>query len=205
MKKEGVFNIPLLDIHYFPKNIDLHQYNALIFTSKNAIYSLNSFNKEWKSIPSYVIAHKTEKVLIQEGGMVEFVGHSNNGNDFANELKNLLKNKKVLYIRAKKILSNLVAILRKNNIDIDEIVTYETKCNNCKDLIQIPQNSIIIFSSPSTIQCFFNLYTWDKTYEAIVIGETTAQYLPNDISYKISKTQSIDSCIDLAKKISKHK
>jgi len=200
MKVEGVTNIPLLGIEFLPKEIDLNKYDALLFTSKNAIYSLDSFNKDWKNISSYAIAKKTQNVIEEAGGIVEFVGKSGHGDDFAHELKTILMGKKVLYIRAKKVVSKLTQILKENNIDISELVTYQTKCNECKDSIEIPKESIIIFSSPSTIKCFFSLYKWDKSYKAIVIGKTTASYLPADISYEISPTQSIDDCIDLAKK-----
>ena len=200
MQVVGVNNIPLLGIEYLPSNIDLSKYDALLFTSKNAIYSLNSFNSQWKKIPSYAIAKKTQKVIEVNGGVVEFVGNSGHGNDFANELKELLKNKKTLYVRAKKVVSKLTSILKENSIDIDELITYQTKCNNCKELLLIPKNSIIIFSSPSTINCFFKLYSWDTSYKAIVIGKTTASYLPSEIPYDISPTQSMDDCINLAKK-----
>ena len=200
LKADGVINIPLLEIEYLPQDIDLNKYNALLFTSKNAIYSINSFNKNWKNIPSYAIAPKTKKVIEEEGGIVEFVGKSGHGNDFAHELKDILKEKKVLYVRAKKVVSKLAEILKDNNIDIDEFVAYQTRCNDCIELISIPPKSIIIFSSPSTINCFFRHYKWDKSYKAIVIGKTTASYLPTDITYEISPTQSIDDCINLAKK-----
>lgn len=200
MKVEGVCNIPLLGIEFLPQTVDLRHYDALLFTSKNAIYSLNSFDKTWKTIPSYAIANKTKIVIEKEGGIVNFVGKSGHGDDFAQELKSILKNKKVLYIRAKKVVSNLVQILQDNNIDIDELVTYQTKCNVCEKKIDIPKNSVIIFSSPSTIKCFFSQYTWDISYKAIVIGKTTASYLPESIPYIVSPTQSIEDCIQTAKK-----
>ncbi len=200
MKVDGIINIPLLGIEYLPKDVDLNKYDALIFTSKNAIYSINSFNTHWKKIPSYAIAKKTEAVIEKEGGIVEFVGKTGHGDDFANELKDILKDKKALYIRAKKVVSKLTEILKSNSVDIDELITYQTKCNDCEKKVPIPKNSIIIFSSPSTIKCFFDNYKWDDSYQAILIGKTTASYLPEHISYKISPTQSIDDCIELAKK-----
>ena len=91
MKVDGVENIPLLGIEYIPQDINLNVYDALIFTSKNAIYSINSFNTSWKNIPSYAIAKKTKKVIEEEGGIVEFVGNTGHGDEFALELKEILK------------------------------------------------------------------------------------------------------------------
>jgi len=202
MKVEGINNIPLLNIKYLPQEINLRQYDALIFTSKNAIYSINSFNKTWKNIPSYAIAQKTHLIIKKEGGISKFVGKSSHGDDFAEEIKNDLLNKKVLYIRAKKIVSNLTQILKDANINIDELITYETTCNKLDKAIKIPDYSIIIFSSPSTINCFFSLYKWNETYVAITIGKTTASYLPQGIKYKVSPSQSIEECIKFAKSLS---
>ncbi|NQY94763.1 MAG: uroporphyrinogen-III synthase, partial [Campylobacteraceae bacterium] len=130
-----------------------------------------------------------------------FVGQSSHGDDFALELKDILKHKNVLYIRAQTVVSNLVKILKDYNVNIDELITYKTTCNQLKEHIDIPDHSIIIFSSPSTIKCFFKLYEWNKTYEAIAIGKTTASYLPNHISCQISPSQSIEECIKLAKSL----
>ena len=199
MQIEGIKNIPLLGIRFLPQEIDIKKYDALIFTSKNAVYSLDSFNKEWKNIPSFVIAPKTAKVVELLEGNIAFVGNSGHGNEFAHELIPLLKNKKVLYVKAKKVVSNLAGLLKKANIDVDEIIAYETACNTLENPEIPAKNSVIIFSSPSTIECFLDNFIWDETYKAVVIGQTTANYLPKNIRYVVSKTTSIEDCIALAK------
>lgn len=199
MQIKGIKNIPLLGIRFLPQEIDILKYDALVFTSKNAVYSLDSFNQQWKDIPSYVIAHKTAKIVESLGGNIAFVGNSGHGNEFALELMPVLQNKKVLYIKAKKVVSNLGTLLKEALIDVDEFVAYETACN-CLENPEIPaKNAVIIFSSPSTIECFFENFTWDESYKAVVIGQTTANYLPKHISYVISKSTSIEDCIALAK------
>ncbi|WP_321315693.1 uroporphyrinogen-III synthase [Halarcobacter sp.] len=196
-KHEDVQNIEIFKIEYIKSYIDLKKYDALVFTSKNGVYSLNSFNNDWKNIPSYAIAEKTAKIINKEGGNVKFIGQSGHGNDFAKELIPLLKDKKVLYIRALKVVSNLVETLKNANINIDELTTYKTVCNdNIKEKIE--KNSSIIFTSPSSIECFFKIYTWDKSFKAIVIGKTTAKYLPDYVDFKISNKTSIEECIKLA-------
>ena len=50
LKMDNVINLPILKIEYIQKDIDLTSYDALIFTSKNAIYSVDSFNKDWLNI-----------------------------------------------------------------------------------------------------------------------------------------------------------
>lgn len=192
-----VENLEVFKIEYIESKIDLLKYDALIFTSKNAIYSLESFNKDWKKIPSFAIAPKTAQVIEKLGGKIAFTGITSHGNDFAQELIELLKNKKVLYIKALKTVSNLVDILKNNDVLLDELVVYKTSCK--KSNVALENNSVFIFTSPSSVECFFQQYSWNDSYKAIVIGKTTALYLPKNVDYTISSETSIDECIKLAK------
>ena len=196
-KYSNVQNLEVFHIEYIKSDIDLSSYNALIFTSKNGVYSLDSFNKDWKNIDSYVIAPKTAQIVDKLGGKVVFTGVTSHGNEFAEELISLLKNKKVLYIKALKTVSNLVEILKENDVLIDELVTYQTSCK--KSNISLEDNSVFIFTSPSSVECFFSQYKWKDNYKAIVIGKTTAKYLPKEVNYTISSETSIDECINLAR------
>ena len=192
-----VENLEVFKIEYIESKIDLLKYDALIFTSKNAIYSLESFNKDWKKIPSFAIAPKTAQVIETLGGNIAFTVITSHGNDFAQELIELLKNKKVLYIKALKTVSNLVDILKNNDVLLDELVVYKTSCK--KSNVALENNSVFIFTSPSSVECFFQQYSWNDSYKAIVIGKTTALYLPKNVDYTISSETSIDECIKLAK------
>lgn len=191
-------NLPVFKIEPIKANLDFSSYDALIFTSKNAVTSLNSYNQAWKSKPLYVIAPQTAKVASNLGGKIKFVGKEKHGNEFAAELIPLLKNKKVLYIRGSKIVSNLVETLNSNNIICDEAVVYETVCLTNKKKIKLPKNSIVIFSSPSTIDCFLKNAIWDESYQAISIGHTTEKYFPPYIHPIVSETTSLDYCVKKA-------
>lgn len=195
---EGVENLEVFKIEYLSSNMDLNAYDALVFTSKNAIYSLDSFNKEWKNIDSYAIAVKTANVIEEHGGKVKFVGKSSHGNEFARELIPLLKDKKVLYIRAQKVVSKLVDILRENQLEVDELITYKTVCNIDSLDTKIEDHSTVVFTSPSSIKCFFKKYKWNSTLRAVVIGKTTSKFLPKDIDFEVSANTSIEECIKLA-------
>ncbi|MDN5103871.1 uroporphyrinogen-III synthase [Aliarcobacter butzleri] len=199
-KHENVENLEVFQIEYIKSNIDLKKYDALVFTSKNGVKAINSFNQDWKNIPSYAIAQKTANTIIKLGGVVEFIGNSGHGNDFAYELKNVLKDKKVLYVKALKTVSNLPNILKENGIFLDEIIAYKTSCK--KSNIILEENSIFIFTSPSSVECFFKQYSWKNSYKAIVIGKTTAEFLPSNINYEISSQTSVEECIKLAKQLS---
>ena len=192
-------NLEVFKIDYVKTEIDFFKYDALIFTSKNAIYSIDSFNKDWKNIPSYVIAPKTADVVKNLKGNLVFVGISSHGNEFAMELIPLLKGKKVLYIKASKTVSNLSVILKENSVILDELIAYETTCKKVNTNLE--KNSVFIFTSPSSVECFFKQYTWNDSYKAIVIGKTTANYLPKEVEFSISSETSVEGCVKLARQL----
>lgn len=191
-------NIPLFKIVYSKENINLDEYDALIFTSKNAITAIDSINKGWKKIPSYVISEQTAKLVKDLNGKIEYFSKTKHGNEFAYEILDSLKDKKVLYLRGKEIVSDIINILQSNNIKCFDKIIYENKFNESIKKIKIPKNSKIIFTSPSTIKYFFQLFSWDKSYTAISIGKTTAQYFPKNIKPIISDNTSFKSCVDKA-------
>ena len=196
---DGIYNLNLLTIKYKNIDIDLSKYNALIFTSKNGVNSFSKSNLQWKDIDSFAISKVTGNSLKKSNSKLVYEGISGHGDDFAKELVRYLKDKKPLYIRAKKVVSNIIDILKENDIICDEIITYETACSKTLNIKKLERNSIIIFSSPSTIDCFFKNYNWDDSYTAIAIGDTTASYFPKDINIVISKLQTIESCVQIAK------
>jgi len=191
-------NIPVIDIQYKKQKIDLKGYDALIFTSKNAVKALASMDKSWKKLPSYAIAPQTAKVIKTLGGKLQLVGNEHHGDEFAKEIKSELKGKKVLYIGGAKIVSNLVNILKDSGVECDSLVIYETICKEYKKKIKIPKNSTIIFSSPSTIECFLKNIKWDESYTAISIGHTTAKFFPDYIKPIIAENTSLESCVKKA-------
>lgn len=199
LEYDGVENLEVFGIEYLPSEININKYDALIFTSKNAIYSVDSFNKDWRNIDSYAIAPKTAKVIEKHDGKLVFTGVSSHGDNFAQELIPLLKDKKVLYIRASKTVSDLTEILKNNNVDIEELIAYKTSCKKVDKKLE--DNSIFVFTSPSSVQCFFKNYDWNESYYAVCIGNTTAKYLPSEIKYKISSKTSIEECIKVAQEL----
>ncbi len=191
-------SIPVIDIKYKKQDINLEKYDALIFTSKNGVKALDSMDNSWKNIPSYVIAPQTAKVVKSLGGKLQLVGKEHHGDQFADELSSELKGKKALYVGGAKVVSNLLNILKENGVKCDDLVVYETICKEYKKKVKIPKNSIIIFSSPSTIECFLKNVEWDESYTAISIGHTTEKFFPDYIKPVIAENTSLESCVKKA-------
>ena len=202
-KFKGAKNLSVIKFDYFKKDIDLSKYDALIFTSKNGIEAIDRIDKSWRKIASFCIGKGTKKEAEKKGGNCVFTASSSYGDDFAREIVPLLKGKRALFLRAKVVTSKLNEILRRNGINLDEEIVYETSCVECEKLFAPPKNSVIIFSSPSTIECFFRCFSWDESYKAVVIGKKTASFMPKEIKYFLSNEQTIPSCIEFAGKLRK--
>lgn len=191
-------NISLIKIVYRTKKIDLQNYDALIFTSKNAIKAINSLSKEWKKIPAYVMSEQSAKLLKDLNGKLEYISKTKHGDEFAYEIVQKLQGKKVLYLRGKELVSDLINILKTNQVECVDKVVYENRFNEAFQKRKIPKGSKIIFTSPSTIKYFFRAFTWDNSYTAISIGKTTAKYFPKNIKPIIADDTSFYSCVDKA-------
>ncbi|MDX9813118.1 MAG: uroporphyrinogen-III synthase [Sulfurimonas sp.] len=198
-------NLPMIEIVPIQTPLDFSYYEAIIFTSKNAILSLNSFNTNWVQKPLYVIAPQTAKTASNLGGKVRFVGKTKHGDEFAYELIEQLKGKKVLYIRGERSVSNIADILNENGVECDEAKVYKTDCKSQENKPTFPKNSIIIFSSPSTIECFLKNTEWDDSFIAISIGRTTLKHFPEYIDPIVADTTSLESCVELALEIKNKK
>ncbi len=200
-KFDGAKNLPVIQIKFLKplKMKKVSEYDALVFSSKNGVEALENIDKSWKTIPSYSIGSGTSGVLKNLGANLVYSANSSYGDDFAREITQMLKGKRVLFCRAKVVTSSLNQILLDAGVLLDELIIYETVCGNCDDLVAPPLNSTIIFSSPSTIKCFFKCFNWSESYRAIVIGTKTASYMPKNIVYDMSDEQNINSCVKLAK------
>ncbi len=83
LKFDGVENLEVFKIKYLNFSVDLSKYDALVFTSKNAVLSLSHSNNSWEKVPSYAISQKTAELIEKLGGKVVFTGIKAHGNEFA--------------------------------------------------------------------------------------------------------------------------
>lgn len=177
--------------------LDLSDFDSLIFTSKNAILSLEYNAKKypqmqsWKQIPSYVIGKGSAKVLQDLGGNLAHISTNAHGKEFAKELILCLdKKKKYAYFRACEIVSNLDKELRSADFHIDSIISYKTIPSSIYQEIP-PKGSVLLFTSPSAYRFFLEKYSWDDSYRAIALGKTTYNAFHSEIQAEISPIQEI--------------
>ena len=201
-KYENIINLPMIKINFFDKKIDLEPYDALIFTSKNGVRAIDKIDKNWIKKDIYSIGQGTSKEIKKYDAKLIYTAKSSYGNTFALEIKEKLKDKKVLFLRAKEVTSKLNQILLEAGINLKEEVVYETTCRAYKQDKPSFDDAVVIFTSPSTIKCFFKNFNWNSTCRAVCIGKVTAKAMPENLKYTLSKQQIIQSCIELAKILS---
>lgn len=195
-KKKGVLNLPLIEFNFLSPKINFLKYDYLIFTSKTAVKAVNKISKEWTELPSLTVGEKTAKEVENSGGKVVFTGNGYGESLLPEILK--YRDKKILFARGKDVASDLKEMVT-DDVEIDEAILYETICK--KQELVLGEDSVIIFTSPSTVNCFFENYQWKESYKAVAIGTTTAKELPKDLEIHIPDTTSFDECIKLANQI----
>jgi len=196
---DGVIHLPLFEIVFDSSPIDLAGVDAIIFTSKNSVKALDQATVSWKDKEAYAIGEGTASLIQHCGGNLVFTAKESYGDTFAQTLIPLLKTKIVFFPRAKEVASSLFEILQSSSIAIEQYIVYESKCKHYPASSAPPKASKLIFTSPSTVYCFLENFTWDKSYSAIAIGKKTAAALPLYVKPLISQKQSIEHCIALAK------
>ena len=210
-KHEGINTLIVNEIEHLDMSLALKElkrdFHALIFTSKNAILSLEENLQKYpqfgflRKIPCYVIGQSSAMALEKYGFSVEYVGEDSHGFGFASEVAPLLRRKKVLYFRAKKIVSGLDEILLDAKVRLKQIIAYENKKSSIDAALKPAPRSILIFTAPSHYLSFVQNFSWEGSYIAIAIGLTTFSVFDASVEAFVSPKQDITGCIEFAREI----
>ncbi len=201
LKKKETRSLPMISFELLEQKIDFSSCDTLMFTSKQAVVSANTIDERWKKFPSIAIGGATKKKIEELGGEVIYYPEKFYGEALAKDIQAFFSTKKLLYLRPKVVSFDSKAYLAKVGIALEEQILYETSCVKYLQEQKPHKNAIIIFTSPSTINCFFKNFEWDKSYMAILIGKATKRHLPKMCRYVIADEPLIDSCIKKAKEI----
>ncbi len=196
--QERVISFPMIKFSQISQNIDFSICDTLMFTSKQAVLTINNIDKQWKNIPSIAIGKATKSQIKKLGGEVIYQPKHFYGEELAKDIETFFYNRKILYLRPKTISFDSKAYLMKKNILLNEKIIYETNCIKYNISYKPPKSSIIIFTSPSTIKCFLENFEWLDSYVAIVIGNATKIHLPPNAKYLVADEPLISFCIKKA-------
>lgn len=201
LQKEGCLHLPMIDFSLIEEELVLDAYDLLMFTSKQAVKSVEALNQNWKKIPSLAIGASTAAEIKRLGGTVLYQPRSFYGKSLSKDIIEKFSDKKILYLRPKVLSFDSKNFLAQAGIELHEKIIYETFCIKYTKESTPEKNAIIIFTSPSTIHCFLENFEWDFSYTAIVIGEATKEHLPDNVVYEVADKPQIDACISKAKEI----
>ena len=194
-------SINSLSIKLLQPKIDFSNYDYFIITSKQASKSLEQYAKEnYINIPALCVSSQSALSYETLGGKVLDVG-GGYGDNLVAKIKEFPKNKKWLYLRAKVVASDFVELCKEYGYNIDEKIMYESECSSSILKAEVEDDSILIFTSPSSVKCFLRTHLISEKSKVIVIGKTTASVLPKNIEYIISKDTTIESCIEESKNL----
>lgn len=200
-KIDGATPLYLLKYGFRDIDTDFSKYDTLLITSRNSIKALR-VNADIEKIAHkklFCIGEGSYKEAVEAGFVDVELIESSSGDEFAIKVAPRLKKRVAILLRPKKVVSQIKATLKGMDIEIDELVVYETEC--VKSSFKIERGSVIIFSSPSTIECFFKNHPWREDLKAVVIGKKSAQAMPKEIEFELAPRNSLAECVKIAKKI----
>lgn len=199
--QEGTIHLPMIAFKLISEKIDFSECDILMFTSKQAVKSAAALSDEWKKYPCLAIGSATAKEIESLGGKVLYQPSSFYAESLGQDIITRFKDKKILYLRPKEVSFDSKAFLAQAGITLQEQIIYETNCVVYDQKEKPSENAIIIFTSPSTIECFLKNFQWDASYTAVIIGEATKAHLPSYVQYEIANKPLISECILKAKEI----
>lgn len=184
-----------LDITLFKPDIDFSKYTYFIITSKQVSEVLKQYDLQVLK-PALCISQATADAYKKIGGVVLGIGKGY-GDNLRLHIEKYSKETQWLYLRAKLIASDFVSQCNTQGYCLDEHIVYESECSQEIQNINIENNATLIFTSPSSVECFLKQHVISEESRVIVIGKTTALALPYGIDYKVSEETTIQSCIDV--------
>ncbi len=203
LTKEGTCSLPMIDFLLVASSIDFSDCDTLIFTSKQAVVSADKIDKRWKNYPCIAIGGATKSKIEELGGEVIYFPKKFYGEALAEDIKSFFSDKRLLYLRPKEVSFDSRAYLAKSGIKLEEQIIYETSCVKYALKDKPKESAIIIFTSPSTIKCFFKNFEWHESYIAVIIGHATKEHLPSYCNYVVADEPLIDACVKKAKEVEK--
>jgi uroporphyrinogen-III synthase len=188
----GVHHIPILQTQFFTPSIDFTRYDGLVVTSKQILEALRPYTG-WEHLPIIAISEATARHFRNAGHTVIATAKG-----YGVQLEPLIQEHggKWLYCRPK-----VVATTWREGI-VDQVILYETQCNDRIETIQIEENAIMIFTSPSSVACFLAKASFLPTHTVIVIGKTTQKALPLGVPSIVSDVTSVQSCVEKGEELS---
>lgn len=155
---------------------------TVVFTSMNAVEAVSLYVEEPPSWKIYCIGNTTKQLVIKYFGEALLAGTAASASELAAQIVEDGEADEVIFFCGDQRRDDLPSILISNDIDVNEIVVYET--------IQVPHKISqeyfgILFFSPSAVESFFLKNKLPEQTILFAIGNTTAETIKRYSKNKI--------------------
>jgi uroporphyrinogen-III synthase len=161
----------------------LLQSSAVVFTSMNAVEAvadeLDGLQPNWKI---YSIGTTTSRLVKKYFGEEAIAGIANSASELADLIIDEGEDNEVIFFCGDQRRDELPEILRNNDIDVNEIIVYETIAVSHK--VEKEYHGVLFFS-PSAVESFFKNNKITASTVLFAIGNTTANALKKFSNNKI--------------------
>jgi uroporphyrinogen-III synthase len=195
-----VIHVPILDTLFSRPEIDFSRYDAIVITSKQAVSALEKISPGWKALPVLSVSSKTSEKVESAGGKLLETGGAY-GDSLADIIIKKYASYRWLYPRPRVVASDFAESVAKAGVKIDDVIVYESSCNQACQNIELPDDATLIFTSPSTVACFLELFAFKTSHKVVAIGKTTAKALPAKVKYCMPDEATVDAAVLLAQKL----
>lgn len=194
---KGAIHLPAIETVFLDTAVDLGGFDAVIFTSKQAVKALDRRASDWKRLKLFSIGAATSETIASFGGEVCFESPSQNANQFAAAIASLYGDLAFFYPRARVVFGDLEGELKRRGVACRSEILYETAPKPI-DAKSIPPNAAIVFSAPSVVKSFFSQIKWQSGWRAIALGESAAKALESYAPCLISPQADIEAAVAFA-------
>ncbi|MDR2151348.1 MAG: uroporphyrinogen-III synthase, partial [Helicobacteraceae bacterium] len=170
----GAIHLPAIETVLLETTADLSGFDAVIFTSKQAVKALDRLDSAWKKLKVFTIGAATSKAVTNLGGSVFFESRVALGDKLAEAIAARHSDLRFFYPRAREVLGDLEGILARKNVACQSLAIYETRAKAI-DVSLIPNDAAIVFTSPSVVKSFFAQTAWQSGWRAIALGKSAAK------------------------------
>jgi len=199
--RKEIEHLPMITFAVTATELDLSACDTLMFSSKQAVRSAEQIDPRWKELPCIAIGGATKRQIETLGGRVIHYPKHFYADELAEDIAMLFADRKILYLRPRKISFDSKGFLATKGITLQEQIIYETACRTYEPEDAPVKDAIIIFTSPSSIHCFLENFKWQESYTAVVIGRATQAHLPEGADLVVADEPLIDACIEKAKEV----
>lgn len=145
---------------------------TVVFTSANAVSSVKKLLPAKSSWKIFCIGYQTKQSASDTFGEKNIVGIADNGEELGEEIIKQSTVKKVIFFCGNQRREVLPEKLKKNGIELEEIVVYKTIE---KSQVISKHYGGILFFSPSGVRSFFSVNKINEPVQLFAIGNTTAK------------------------------